>query len=123
MLNASRPWGQAERISPIDLTYLRPLKIQSPQQMAVRMPASNRLPNGQFFSRKVIPADVRAAYATGAFLANLLRAQSLNSQANGCIARYAPRGSRELALEEEFYLFEELLYAGIVFQRNMILAG
>jgi hypothetical protein len=30
-------------------------------QMALRMVALNRLPNGQFFSRKVIPVDVRDA--------------------------------------------------------------
>jgi hypothetical protein len=29
--------------------------------MALRMVALNRLPNGQFFSRKVIPVDVRDA--------------------------------------------------------------
>ena len=31
--------------------------------MALRMVALNRLPNGQFFSRKVIPVDVRDAYS------------------------------------------------------------
>ena len=31
--------------------------------MAVRMAGLNRLKNGQFFARKVIPADVREAYA------------------------------------------------------------
>jgi hypothetical protein len=30
-------------------------------QMALRMVALIRLPNGQFFSRKVIPVDVRDA--------------------------------------------------------------
>ncbi len=30
--------------------------------MAVRMAGLNRLPNGQFFARKVIPVDVRDAY-------------------------------------------------------------
>ena len=32
-------------------------------QMALQMVALNRLPNGQFFSRKVIPVDVRDAYS------------------------------------------------------------
>ena len=36
-------------------------KIQKALQMALRMVALNRLPNGQFFSRKVIPVDVRDA--------------------------------------------------------------
>jgi hypothetical protein len=31
--------------------------------MALQMVALNRLPNGQFFSRKVIPVDVRDAYS------------------------------------------------------------
>ena len=31
--------------------------------MALRMVALNRLPNGQFFSRKIIPVDVRDAYS------------------------------------------------------------
>jgi hypothetical protein len=31
--------------------------------MALRMVALNHLPNGQFFSRKVIPVDVRDAYS------------------------------------------------------------
>jgi hypothetical protein len=34
---------------------------QKAQQMAFRMVALNRLPNGQFFTRKVIPVDVRDA--------------------------------------------------------------
>jgi integrase len=40
-----------------------PAKIQKAQQMAVRMVALNPLKNGQFLSRKVIPIDVRDAYA------------------------------------------------------------
>ena len=40
-----------------------PAKIQKAQQMAVRMVALNRLKNGQFLSRKVIPVDVQDAYA------------------------------------------------------------
>jgi integrase len=38
-------------------------KIQKALQMALRMVALNTLPNGQFFSRKVIPVDVRDAYS------------------------------------------------------------
>jgi integrase len=40
-----------------------PAKIQKAQQMAVRMVALNQLKNGQFLSRKIIPIDVRDAYA------------------------------------------------------------
>jgi hypothetical protein len=39
--------------------------------MALRMVALNRLKNGQFFSRKVIPADVRDAYASTVFAEKL----------------------------------------------------
>ena len=33
-------------------------------QMALRVVALNNLPNGQFFSRKIIPVDVRDAWST-----------------------------------------------------------
>ena len=39
-------------------------KIQKALQMALRMVALNTLPSGQFFSRKVIPVDVREAYTS-----------------------------------------------------------